>query len=84
MTRDGLASLAALPGRLIILVLIGLIRVYQWTLSPLLGDVCRFQPSCSRYMVEALRKYGLFRGLYKGGRRLLRCHPWSPGGYDPP
>lgn len=72
------------PGRLTIALLIGCIRVYQWTLSPLLGNVCRFHPSCSRYMVEALQKYGLVRGLWKGTRRVLRCHPWNPGGYDPP
>ena len=72
------------PGRIVIALLIGLIRVYQYTLSPLLGNVCRFEPSCSRYMVESLRKYGLFRGLARGLRRLSRCHPWNPGGYDPP
>jgi putative membrane protein insertion efficiency factor len=74
----------AWPGRILIALLIGMIRVYQWTLSPLLGNACRFEPSCSRYMVEALRKYGLFRGLVRGLRRLSRCHPWNPGGYDPP
>ena len=84
MTRDGLAAVLALPGRLLTFALIALIRVYQWTLSPLLGNACRFEPTCSRYMVEALRKYGLCRGIYKGVRRLLRCHPWDPGGYDPP
>jgi len=65
-------------------LVIGLIRVYQLTLSPLLGNVCRFEPSCSRYMVEALKKYGLLLGLAKGLRRLSRCPPWNPGGYDPP
>ncbi|MFO0892922.1 MAG: membrane protein insertion efficiency factor YidD [Isosphaeraceae bacterium] len=84
MTRAGFARWLALPGQLAILILIGLIRAYQWTLSPLLGQVCRFHPSCSRYMVEALRKYGLVRGLARGLRRLSRCHPWNPGGYDPP
>lgn len=65
-------------------VLIAPIRVYQKTLSPLLGNVCRFHPSCSRYMVASLQKYGPIRGLYRGTRRLLKCHPWHPGGYDPP
>jgi len=74
----------AWPSRLTIAVLIGCIRVYQWTLSPMLGNVCRFHPSCSRYMVEALQKYGVVHGLFKGTRRVLRCHPWNPGGYDPP
>ncbi len=70
--------------RLLIGVLIGTIRVYQRTLSPLLGNVCRFDPSCSRYTIECLRKYGLLRGVGKGLRRVLRCHPWNPGGSDPP
>ena len=81
MTR---ADLARWPGRLAVGALIVLIRVYQWTLGPLLGPACRFEPSCSRYMIGALRKYGLIRGLWKGTGRLLRCHPWHPGGYDPP
>jgi uncharacterized protein len=72
------------PERLIIGLLIGAIWVYQRTLSPLLGNVCRFEPSCSRYMVECLRKYGLFRGVVRSLRRVSRCHPWHPGGYDPP
>lgn len=72
------------PGQVVVEALSGLIGVYQRTLSPLLGNVCRFEPSCSRYMVGALRKYGLLRGLWKGTGRLLRCHPWHPGGYDPP
>lgn len=72
------------PARATVALLIGLIRVYQLTLSPLLGPVCRFEPSCSRYMVESLRKYGLVRGFTKGIGRLLRCHPWNPGGFDPP
>jgi len=75
------------PGLLVSGVLILLIRIYQVTLSPLLaafGPVCRFEPSCSRYMIGALRKYGVIKGLWKGTGRVLRCHPWNPGGYDPP
>ena len=72
------------PSQLLVEAMAGLIWAYQRSLSPLIGDVCRFQPSCSRYMVGALRKHGLFRGLWKGTGRLLRCHPWNPGGYDPP
>lgn len=64
--------------------LIAMIRVYQATLSPLFGPACRFEPSCSRYMVGALRKYGLVRGFLKGVGRISRCHPWHPGGFDPP
>jgi putative membrane protein insertion efficiency factor len=84
MTPGPLRRALSWPGRLAVAALIGCIRIYQMTLSPLLGDVCRFHPSCSRYMVEALRKYGLVVGLAKGLRRVSRCHPWNPGGYDPP
>ncbi len=68
----------------LIAILCGSVRVYQITLSPLLGPTCRFEPTCSRYLVAAVRKYGLLAGLGKGARRLARCHPWHPGGYDPP
>jgi uncharacterized protein len=84
MIADVLGKLLRWPERLSIGLLIGAIRLYQRTLSPMLGNVCRFEPSCSRYMVECLRKYGLFRGLARGLRRFSRCHPWHPGGYDPP
>ncbi len=66
------------------LVLIGLVRVYQLTLSPIIGQQCRFQPTCSHYMIGAVRKYGAIRGAWKGTLRICRCHPWHPGGYDPP
>jgi putative membrane protein insertion efficiency factor len=72
------------PGRAAVALLIATIHLYQITLSPLFGPACRFEPTCSRYMVEALRKYGLFRGVVKGATRFCRCHPWNPGGYDPP
>jgi putative membrane protein insertion efficiency factor len=72
------------PGLVLVELLCLLIRGYQLLIAPLIGNVCRFEPSCSRYMVGALRKYGFFRGLWKGTGRLLRCHPWHPGGYDPP
>jgi uncharacterized protein len=65
-------------------LLILAIRAYQVTLSPLIGPVCRFEPSCSRYMIGAIRKYGVLKGVWKGARRILKCHPWHPGGYDPP
>ena len=64
-------------------LLIGLIRLYQLTLSPLVGPCCRFHPSCSVYCIEALRQHGLLRGVGLGVRRLLRCHPFHPGGVDP-
>jgi len=73
-------SLVSTPGW----VLIAAARVYQYTLSPLLGRHCRFQPTCSVYFIEAVRKYGAIRGGLRGIRRVCRCHPWNPGGYDPP
>lgn len=64
--------------------LIALVRVYQVLLSPLVGQHCRFQPTCSQYFIEAVRKYGAVRGSLKGVWRICRCHPWNPGGWDPP
>jgi uncharacterized protein len=64
-------------------LLAALIRVYQLTLSPLLPASCRFHPSCSQFTLEAVRKYGAARGGWLGVRRLARCHPWNPGGFDP-
>ena len=60
-----------------------LLRAYQLTLSPLLGPRCRFHPSCSHYMQEAVTTHGALRGVWLGLRRLARCHPLNPGGYDP-
>jgi putative membrane protein insertion efficiency factor len=65
-------------------LLIGLVRLYQWTISPMLGRRCRFEPSCSVYFIESVRKYGVIRGAWRGVCRICRCHPWHPGGYDPP
>ena len=64
-------------------LLILLVRAYQMTLSPLFSGCCRFEPSCSNYMIEALQRHGVFKGLYLGIRRLLRCHPFGGSGYDP-
>ncbi len=72
------------PGRIGVAACIGMIRVYQKTLCPLLGPLCRFTPSCSHYTIEALRKYGLVRGLARGAWRICRCNPFHPGGFDPP
>jgi len=63
--------------------LIGLIRSYKFLISPFLGNRCRFDPSCSEYAVEALRRHGVLRGLWLALRRVLHCHPWHPGGFDP-
>jgi putative membrane protein insertion efficiency factor len=58
------------------------IRIYQLALSPLLGRQCRFYPSCSSYTKEAIEKYGVLKGIFLGGKRLLKCHPFHPGGVD--
>ena len=63
--------------------LVFLIRAYQYTISPMLGNRCRFAPSCSAYAEEAIVRYGLARGVWFALRRIARCHPWNPGGYDP-
>lgn len=63
--------------------LIGLIRVYQYVISPLLGPRCRFWPTCSSYAVDALRLHGPFKGGWLALKRILKCHPWHPGGVDP-
>jgi len=60
-----------------------LIRLYQKTLSPVFGQSCRFHPTCSNYMLEAIRTHGVGYGLVLGIRRIARCHPWNPGGHDP-
>jgi putative membrane protein insertion efficiency factor len=75
-----LRGVIRLPGWTVI----GLVRCYQKFLSPMLGANCRFTPSCSQYMIEAVQKYGALRGGWKGVRRICRCHPFHPGGYDPP
>ena len=64
-------------------VLMFAIRLYQWVLSPMLGSRCRFYPSCSCYMHTAIERHGVWRGTWLGFRRILRCHPFSEGGYDP-
>ncbi|MEW6219941.1 MAG: membrane protein insertion efficiency factor YidD [Thermodesulfobacteriota bacterium] len=64
-------------------LLIALIRLYQLLVSPILPPSCRFVPSCSQYAIEAVGRHGAGRGLIMAGRRLLRCHPWHPGGVDP-
>ncbi len=70
-------------GRLLAWPFLALLQLYRWTVSPLLGINCRFQPTCSEYAREALGTYGLFRGGWLAARRIGRCHPWGPSGYDP-
>jgi putative membrane protein insertion efficiency factor len=60
-----------------------MIRFYQWAISPLLGSNCRFYPTCSRYTYEAIETHGVLKGIYLGFRRIIKCHPFHPGGIDP-
>lgn len=70
--------------KILIFPFILLIRIYKYTLSPMLGaGKCRYQPSCSTYAIEALQKHGLFKGGYLAVKRILSCHPWGGSGYDP-
>ena len=73
------AAVPTLPARVLIVPVVG----YRRFVSPLLGPRCRFVPSCSEYTLEALRRHGAARGLWLSVRRLARCHPFHPGGYDP-
>jgi len=70
--------------RLPALCLVGAVRCYQVWISPLLGPTCRYTPTCSHYAIEAVQKYGVVRGGWKAVCRIARCHPFHPGGYDPP
>ncbi len=63
--------------------LILLIRIYQWVISPIIGPKCRYQPTCSHYAVEALKKHGPFKGFWLALRRIVSCHPWGGSGWDP-
>jgi putative membrane protein insertion efficiency factor len=61
----------------------GLIKLYKTTISPVLPMACRYTPTCSEYMIEAIKKYGAAKGTWMGLKRLSRCHPWGKSGYDP-
>ena len=74
------ATIVGLPSWL----LIAGVRLYQICLSPVLGRQCRFTPTCSQYFILAVQKYGALRGSCRGILRICRCHPFHPGGYDPP
>ena len=69
--------------RILSLPFIALIKLYQWIVSPMLGPKCRFTPTCSQYAIDALKKHGVFKGLWLTVKRLSRCHPWGGHGYDP-
>ena len=64
-------------------LIVGMIRFYQRRISPLTGPTCRFHPTCSAYTLQAVQKYAAVRGSWLGIRRILRCHPFHPGGFDP-
>lgn len=70
--RAGLSFLLIIP-----------VKIYQWTISPLLPGTCRYEPTCSQYAIEALKIHGPIKGLLMGTRRILSCHPWGGDGYDP-
>ncbi len=77
--RDVFAVVTSIPQKFLVLLFKG----YQYVISPLFPPTCRFTPSCSQYAIEAVQKYGVIRGGLKGLWRILRCHPFSQGGYDP-
>jgi putative membrane protein insertion efficiency factor len=77
------SSAAQRPGHVFRAVAIAPIAIYQRFISPAIPRRCKYEPTCSRYAVGAIREYGILRGLVLAGWRLLRCNPWSHGGYDP-
>ncbi|MBN1295958.1 membrane protein insertion efficiency factor YidD [bacterium] len=64
-------------------LVIGIIQLYKSLISPILPEACRFTPTCSEYTMTAVARYGIIRGLFLGFKRIIRCHPWNPGGHDP-
>ena len=79
MAELSFTTLSRLPRRLLVFP----IRLYQRLFSPLFGQRCRYYPSCSEYAVQAIQRFGILRGAVLAGWRLLRCNPWSRGGFDP-
>ena len=69
--------------QILALPFIGLIKIYQLIISPIMGPKCRFTPTCSHYAAEALKKHGVFKGIWLSIKRISRCHPWGGQGYDP-
>ncbi|NNM43506.1 MAG: membrane protein insertion efficiency factor YidD [Chlamydiae bacterium] len=63
-------------------IFVFIITLYQWLISPLLGNCCRFYPTCSEYCKEAIQKHGILRGMWMGSKRICKCQPWHPGGID--
>ncbi len=83
MTLEGYSQRARIKQALLDRLMIGAIRFYQLAISPALPPSCRFYPTCSEYTLQAIAKYGALKGLWLGVRRIARCHPFHPGGYDP-
>lgn len=78
-----LATISRSISQALIRAMVGVLKVYQWALSPFLGSNCRFYPSCSQYSIEALQHHGVLRGVWLTLRRLVKCHPYHSGGFDP-
>ncbi|MFB6343798.1 membrane protein insertion efficiency factor YidD [Saccharicrinis sp. FJH2] len=72
-----------IPKKLLTGILVLLVKFYQYVISPLIPASCRYTPTCSEYSVQALKKYGPFKGLWLSVKRILRCNPWGGSGYDP-
>ncbi len=69
--------------KIIVFVLVGIVRFYQRAISPLYPATCRYTPTCSQYMIDAIKEHGIFKGTWMGLKRIGRCHPWGGSGYDP-
>lgn len=82
MEITGLKALFMAPAKVLKFLILKLISIYRF-FSKFTPSVCRFQPTCSKYTMEAVEKYGIIKGLYLGAKRILKCHPGHPGGYDP-
>lgn len=76
-------SIKSITYKILLIILIIPIKIYQYFISPLFPNSCRYTPSCSTYAIEALKKHGPFKGLYLAIKRILSCHPWGGSGYDP-
>ena len=70
-------------GKILILPLVFLVKIYQRIISPLFPPTCRYTPTCSEYAIQSLKKYGIIKGVYLSIKRIVNCHPWGGSGYDP-
>lgn len=83
MAKQLLKSTIEFTGRVTGMFIIYFVKFYQMAISPYLGSSCRHSPTCSHYMIDAIREWGTARGLWLGVKRILKCHPWGTSGYDP-